>query len=57
MIGKMHTAYEHWLKTAEELQAGYEASGDQRAIEAGRKSIADIKAKLEELEAMMGDEP
>jgi hypothetical protein len=50
MLSKMHTALSHWLKTAKELQEQYEASGDQRAIDAGRKSIARLEKQIAELE-------
>lgn len=50
MLSKMHTEYTRWLKAAKELQTQYEAGDDQRAIDAGRKSIARLEKKLKELE-------
>lgn len=51
MLDKMHSEYSRWLKAAKINQEAYEKSGDERAINAGRKSIARIEEKLRKLEA------
>lgn len=50
MLDKMHSEYSRWLEAAKINQAQYEKSGDERAINAGRKSIAMIEGKLRKLE-------
>lgn len=50
MLSKMHTALSHWLEQAKILQKQYEASGDQRAIEVGRRSIERMEKQIQELE-------
>jgi len=50
MLDKMHSEYSRWLAAAKINQTEYEKGDDQRAIDAGKKSIAMIERKLRELE-------